>query len=211
MNDRESTSSSRRQPFSCVPRRIRGIILDMDGTLTAPYFDFDGLERDVGLGKVDYVHYLAQADPPERARVLALIHRYEDDAAHNSLLNEGAREFLDWLHARGFKLALVTRNSHRSVQIVCRRFGLNFETVWAREDGPHKPDPHAILAISRQWGIPPAEILVVGDYRYDIEAGEAAGAPTALLTNGKPPKWANRSDFVVHRLAELMPILEKNG
>ncbi len=189
---------------------LRGVILDMDGTLTGPYFDFDGLEREVGAGDVDFVRYLSEADPAERERVQKIILRYEDDAAHNSPLNEGTREFLDWLKKHGFRLALVTRNSRRSVEIVCRRFNLRFETVWAREDGPHKPAPDAIHFISRQWNILPAEILVVGDYMYDIQAGQSAGARTALLTNGKPPKWQNTSDYTVARLTDLIPILQQS-
>ncbi len=181
----------------------------MDGTLTAPYFDFPGMERDVGVGPVDYVEYLSKVDVVERARVAAIIRRYEEDAARNGPLNEGAREFLDWLEVQRIRCALVTRNSRASVETICERFGLAFEVVITREDGPHKPSPAAVLEISRRWQIPPAELLVVGDYKYDIAAGHAAGAPTALVTNGKTPRWASSSDFVVHRLTDLIPILSR--
>lgn len=190
---------------------IRGVLLDMDGTLTSPYFDFDGMERDIGKGKIDNVQYLLHANETERARVSAIIRRYEQDAAQNSPLNEGAREFLDWLKTRKLPVALITRNTRASVQTICKRFGLSFEIILTREDAPHKPSPAAILEISRRWHIPPYELLIVGDYKYDIEAGCAAGALTALLTNGKPPKWAHASDFIVHRLTDLIPILEKSS
>jgi HAD superfamily hydrolase (TIGR01549 family) len=154
---------------------------------------------------------LEQADPIERERVQAIIRRYEDDAATNAPLNDGAREFLDWVKERKLPVAIVTRNTRRSVQIVCRRFSLDFDHVYTREDGPHKPSPAAILAISKRWNIPPTALLMVGDYKYDIEAGIAAGAHTALLTNGKQPKWAHEAEFVVHRLTELIPILLKSS
>jgi phosphoglycolate phosphatase-like HAD superfamily hydrolase len=51
-------------------------------------------------------------------------------------------------------------------------------------------------------------VLVVGDYVFDIEAGAAAGAATAFLTNGGPlPDMAVKPDHVVAELAELRGIL----
>jgi phosphoglycolate phosphatase-like HAD superfamily hydrolase len=49
---------------------------------------------------------------------------------------------------------------------------------------------------------------MVGDYRHDTDAGQAAGAMTALLTNGKTPTWIVTADLIIERLPELLTHIE---
>jgi phosphoglycolate phosphatase-like HAD superfamily hydrolase len=57
-------------------------------------------------------------------------------------------------------------------------------------------------------GVAPGEMLVVGDYVFDIEAGRAAGASTALLTNGSAASpMAVAADFTIATLGELYGVL----
>ena len=41
-----------------------------------------------------------------------------------------------------------------------------------------------MLEAAARLGIEPSELLCVGDYHFDIEAGLRAGAPTAYLSSG---------------------------
>jgi HAD superfamily hydrolase (TIGR01549 family) len=188
---------------------IRGIIFDMDGTLTMPHLDFKKLRQDLGLAVGDIVDYMNAADEQERRRVLEILERFEEDGAMNAQLQPGARELLDALRARGIKAGLLTRNSRKSVETLLRRFGLSFDATFTREDGPHKPSPEPVLAIARQWGLPPAEMCVIGDYIHDVRSGRAAGSKTILLINDHVPEWAHEADFTIRRLDELCPLLEK--
>ncbi|HWC88195.1 MAG TPA: HAD hydrolase-like protein, partial [Pirellulales bacterium] len=64
---------------------------------------------------------------------------------------------------------------------------IRFEIVWGREDGPVKPDPAAIAQICRTWQLPPERVAIIGDYRFDLEAGRAAGVHTVLYLAGRDP------------------------
>jgi phosphoglycolate phosphatase-like HAD superfamily hydrolase len=59
-------------------------------------------------------------------------------------------------------------------------------------------------------GLQPSEVLVVGDFRFDILAGKAAGSPTVLLTNGGISYMAPgdpEPDYTVSRLEEILDII----
>jgi len=187
---------------------IRAVLFDLDGTLTRPFLDFARIRADVGLPEPLLESMLALPDGPERRRAFAVLERHETEAAERSTLNDGARELLDALAAR-FPLGLVTRNSRRSTLRTLEKHGLAFHGVMTRDDGPTKPRPDPLLELCRRFDVPPAEALMVGDFRLDVEAGRAAGARTVLLTNGRPAPWIDevRPDHVIHRLGELPRIL----
>ena len=187
---------------------IRGIIFDMDGTLTEPHIDFQALRRELGVMVGDIVDHLKSVDDAERRRLEGILHRIEEEAAANATLQPGAAELLDALRERGIKLGLLTRNSRKSVGTVLAKFNLRFDATLTREDGPHKPSPEPVLALARQWELKPAEMLVVGDYIYDLHCAHNAGARGILLVNDHVPEWAHEADYVVHRLAEVLNVVE---
>jgi hydrogenase maturation factor len=60
-------------------------------------------------------------------------------------------------------------------------------------------------------GVRVEELLVVGDFVFDIEAGRRAGAPTVLLTNGSPPelhKFSLPPDQVADTLSDVQALIE---
>lgn len=187
---------------------IRGVIFDMDGTLTMPHMDFQALRRELGIAAGDIVDYMRSVSGAEKERVEAILHRFEEDAAVNAELQPGASEVIVALRARGIKVGLLTRNSRRSVETVCAKFELTFDATVTREDAPHKPSPEPVLKLAQLWGLPPAEMMMVGDYVYDLRCGHNAGAKAVLLVNGNVPEWAHEADAVIHRLDELMGVLD---
>ena len=107
-------------------------------------------------------------------------------------------------------MAILTRNVREVVDVFVSTFGFTFAGVYTREDGPHKPSPAGVLALCAKMGAAPAETLVVGDYKFDILAGRAAGCQTALVlsthnpTPEELPDWGP-PDLVVSSLRELLP------
>ena len=188
---------------------IRGIIFDMDGTITTPVFDYDGMKAEANVGDHDVLEYLLRATGAERERIQHVMQKYEDAAAARAKLNPGARSVLMHLARKRLPMALLTRNSRRSVNTVCLKLRLKFDFIVTREDGPHKPAPDSILQIARQWKVSPREVLMVGDYKWDVLCAKNAGAPCAVLVNGSGvPDWAREADFVIKRLTELIQIIE---
>ena len=51
----------------------------------------------------------------------------------------------------------------------------------SREDCRPKPDPEGIELFLTEWALSAKDVLFVGDYIHDIEAGSRAGVDTALF------------------------------
>ena len=102
--------------------------------------------------------------------------------------------------------AVLTRNSRASAAAVLARCGLLplVDPVVSRDDAPYKPQPEGVWRICAAWGLAPAEVLVVGDYVFDLQAGRRAGARTALLTHGRDWPFAGEADLVFRDFAEGM-------
>jgi HAD superfamily hydrolase (TIGR01549 family) len=175
---------------------VRGVIFDMDGTLVSQELDFEAIRRDIGLPTgTPLLEAIGHMRPEERSRAQAILDWYEQQAAAKAQLLGGVQDFLKWLTDRGIRLGLLTRNSRRSVAAVLQRFDLFLHPIVAREDGPPKPNPDGIWLICRCWNLPPEEVLMIGDYIYDIEAGRRAGTKTALVTHGRTWSFADLADF----------------
>jgi len=81
--------------------------------------------------------------------------------------------------------------------------------VFTREDGPHKPSPEPIWQMSRRWKLKHRELLMVGDYKWDVLCAQNAGIRSVVLLNGGPmPDWAREADYIVHRLSEVASIVK---
>ncbi len=189
---------------------LRLVVFDMDGTITRPRLDFRRIRAEIGLPEPLLENMMALPPGPERDRAFEILERHEDEAAEKSELNEGARGVLELLRARGMRTALVTRNSRRSAMRVLEKHAISFDLVVTREDAPAKPLPDPLWFACDRLGIPPAEAMMVGDYKYDVIAGRAAGLRTALLLPAEaPPHNADeaRPDHLLRRLDDLLSIL----
>ncbi|MCK4284018.1 MAG: HAD family hydrolase, partial [Candidatus Brocadiae bacterium] len=122
-------------------------------------------------------------------------------------LRDGAKEVLQELGRRGFKVALLTRNSAQSVRIVLKRFGLRFDCWVSREHAEPKPSPVPVLRIADELALAPEELLVVGDYVFDVQAGHAAGARAAFLKTDIGVEPPPETDVVLSGLPELLDLL----
>jgi len=176
--------------------RVRAVVFDLDGTLVVEQLDYDAIRRELGFPPCQpLLEGIAVLPEAEQFLAHAVLHRHEQAAALTARLNSGVLAFLDWLDARGVRRALFSRNSRAAVGVVLERCGLRFDLVVAREDGPHKPSPHGLLHICSAWKLPPAEVLMIGDYLYDIQAGVQAGTRTALVTHGRSLPFEDQADL----------------
>ena len=199
---------------------IRAVLFDFDGTLTRPEaIDFAALRKLLdcppGTPILEYIEALPSREARERAH--RVLDEFELAAARASVPNEGAEELVAHLRRRRIARGILSRNSRGSVQTALANFstltGDDFSVILTRENaGRPKPQPDGVLGAARLFGVPPAEILVVGDYVFDIAAGRAAGARTALLTNGRAALPIEPApEFTVARLEELRPILDREA
>jgi HAD superfamily hydrolase (TIGR01509 family) len=162
---------------------IRGVIFDLDGTLVDSRLDFDRMRREMGIaGSQTLLEALAEM-PPERAqRCWEILLEHERRGAEVATLLPGVPEFVESLRARGLACGVVTRNSREPTLALLARLGLVFDPVLGRDEAPPKPDPAALVHIAQAWGHAPRECVMIGDFRYDIEAARRAGMHAVLFT-----------------------------
>ncbi|HSW46034.1 MAG TPA: HAD family hydrolase [Phycisphaerae bacterium] len=195
--------------------RPSAVLFDLDGTLTRPYFDFDAIRREIGLPTEPWAPILESLEHMtrlERTRAEAILHRHEHEAAEASELWDDARHVVGAIRAAGIPAALMTRNSRRSVDTVMAKHGLRFDAEYTREDGPIKPAPDPVLILCRRLNAEPTRAWVIGDYLFDLQSGNSAGAVTVLMLGDSPlPDWADQARHVIRRLSELLPLLGLQG
>jgi hydrogenase expression/formation protein HypE len=199
---------------------VRGVLFDFDGTLTRPgALDFAAIRRAIScpVGRPILEYLAALDDTEERHRGERILDEHELAAARRSEPNEGAEDVVRTLAGRGLLLGILTRNSRASVREALARFPAlredDFAAIVCREDGGRpKPWPDGVHEAARRLGCAAADLVVVGDYVFDIEAGLRAGSHTVLLANGTPPGALSVTpDAVIDRLAELPPLVERLG
>jgi HAD superfamily hydrolase (TIGR01509 family) len=195
---------------------IRGVLFDLDGTLTYPgALDFPAIKQEMNCpGDTPILEFLETLPPDRRVRLMEILEVKEEEAAERSLSNEGAERCLAALKREGILLGIITRNSLRSVTRVLIRFEAvskcDFAVVITRDDALPKPHPAGVLEAARRLNIPPQELMVVGDFRFDVIAGKRAGAMTVLLTNNGQSTMEPgdpEPDHVVSRLDEILKIV----
>jgi HAD superfamily hydrolase (TIGR01549 family) len=186
----------------------KAILFDMDGTLTRPMLDFDAIRRDIGIGDHAILEAMSKMTAPERRRCEAILDRHEEHAAEHSQLNSGCKETVAYLHERGVRMALITRNSRRSVETVLKKHGLWFECIISRETCDPKPDPMPLHMACKSLRVEKRHAWMVGDGRYDIEAGLAAGVATIWVSHGQTRPFGVTPWRQVHDLIEMRQLLQ---
>jgi HAD superfamily hydrolase (TIGR01509 family) len=190
---------------------IQGIIFDLDGTLVDSRLDFDAMRQEMELPpNLPILEALARLEPRHGERCRTILHRHELAGAERAALLPGAGELLAILHSRGIRQAIATRNSRHITVVTLTKLGLAIDLVLTRDDGPVKPDPWPVLHACSQWDITPADVVVVGDFRFDVESGRAAGSRTVLLTHPHDPRSypnTERADLVLNSLADYPRLL----
>lgn len=195
---------------------MKGVLFDFDGTLTKPgAIDFLAIKREIGCPHdVAILEYIKVQPPSKRALLTEILEGHEANAARSSVPNAGAEACLSALRKRHIPIGIITRNSLKSIVESLRQFeGIgrhDFDALITRETAAPKPSPEGVYKAAEDMGCSAEELLLVGDFRFDIIAGKKAGAMTLLLTNGGKSAMAPedpKPDFVCRHLDEVVEIV----
>ncbi|KAK7343983.1 hypothetical protein VNO77_13154 [Canavalia gladiata] len=222
-----SKRMSRSNP--AIKTRLRGIVFDMDGTLTVPVIDFRSMYKAVlGDGEyrrikaespsgIDILSHIDTWSPHKQREAYDIIADYERQGLDRLQIMPGAAELCSLLDSKKIRRGLITRNMKSAVDLFHERFGITFSPALSREFRPYKPDPAPLLHICSLWDIQPNEVIMIGDsLKDDVACGRQAGAFTCLLDQtGRydSPEYADaefKPDFKVTSLAEVYSVLEIN-
>jgi HAD superfamily hydrolase (TIGR01509 family) len=187
-------------------------IFDMDGTLTVAIHDFDAIRQELGLPEGrPILEEIALRPEREASELFHRLDRIELELARRACASEGAVELLERLGARSARLGILTRNSHANALETLRVCGLlrffDPACVVGREAAAPKPDPDGIRKLLGEWRAAPVEAVMVGDYRYDLLAGRAAGTATVYVDTSGAFPFAEIADVQVRSLVELIDAL----
>ncbi len=168
-------------------------VFDLDGTLTVAQHDFAALKHDLGLDPHKAVLESIRLRPPaERAALLDSVHRWEVVLADRAVAAPDALALVQALAGRWATLGVLTRNTRETALRTLRGAGLSRffpdAHVLGRTCAAPKPAPDGIQMLLARWGARPEQAVMVGDNRFDIQAGKAAGVHTVWVNRvGAPP------------------------
>lgn len=187
-------------------------VFDMDGTLTIAVHDFEAIKRALEIPpEDDILHHLASLPPAEAAGKRAWLLAHERELAYAATPAAGALELLHSLRERGCRLGVLTRNAHELALVTLQAVGMGdcfaSEDILGRDEAPPKPHPGGLLHLAEKWEVAPQTLVMVGDYRFDLECARAAGAHGVLVNLPQNP-WPELADRHARDCHELRRMIE---
>jgi len=195
-----------------VPLPIKGVVIDLDGTLldTAPDLADAAMAMaaDLGLPPIDLAEvktYIGNgvsrlvkrvltrdmfADPATElfAKALPIYEKhYAEWVSRKSRPFPGVVEGLQAFRAMGVHVACITNKAERFTVPLLRDTGLIdfFELILSGDTLPEKkPSPLPLLHACQVFGVEPDELLLIGDSLNDTQAARAAGCPVFCVPYG---------------------------
>jgi HAD superfamily hydrolase (TIGR01549 family) len=186
-------------------------VFDMDGTLTIAVHDFEAIKRALDIpADDDILHHLAALPPDEAAGKRVWLLEHERELAYASTPADGALELLYALRERGCRLGVLTRNAHELALVTLQAVGMGdcfaSEDILGRDEAPPKPHPGGLLHLADKWQVAPQTLVMVGDYRFDLECARAAGARGVLVNVPENP-WPALADLHARDCRELRRLI----
>jgi HAD superfamily hydrolase (TIGR01509 family) len=187
--------------------RLRGALLDVDGTLVdsndahaaswAEVFAefgydirFEHVRPLVGMGGDKLLPILTGLDHESpKGKRLTERKKAVFDQKHLPHLQptRGARQLLEHMVAEGLTLVSATSASDDEMRALLDRAGvadLIHDATSSGEVESSKPDPDVVGAALEKGRLRPDEAVMIGDTPYDIAAAVKAGVPTIALRCG---------------------------
>ncbi len=182
---------------------LLGVVFDLDGTLVLSHHDFGRIRSTVvkvaerhgvvpgRLSAHEAVHRIVEQAREElrngglpdgelwrfEAEYRKAIDAIELEALPRTVARVGASDLLRGLHARGYRLGILTRSSEAFSRAALVKTGLGsfFNYLRSRSSpGPAKPSPESLLLLLHEMGVPLERALYVGDHLLDAECAIAA-------------------------------------
>jgi len=198
------------------PFYIKAVLFDFDGTLTKPgALNFPRLKEAIGCPAdapvLEFIKDLPTLS--QRNESLKQLDRFEKEAAINSEPNIGAQKLIHFLRSKKIGIGIITRNTLSSVKRALKNFEdidmSYFDVIVSRETPARlKPSGDGIILAAKTLNVDVKQILMVGDFVFDIQAGQTAGCMTAFLDYGTVSGTTRvESDFTVSGLEEIKDII----
>ncbi len=190
-----------------MPSRLKGILLDIDGTLVdsnnahalawqevlqefGRVVPFEEVRRRIGMGGDKLLAELAgvQEDSPLGRRISS---RRGDlfKSRYLPVLRPfpGVRELLSRMRRDGLKMVIATsaaEDEMKALLEIAGAAGIIEDETSPDDAGSSKPDPDIVQTALKKSGFDPGEVMMLGDTPYDVRAAAAAGVEAIALRCG---------------------------
>jgi phosphoglycolate phosphatase len=189
------------------PDLVRSVIFDLDGTLTDPFTGITGCLRhtlqalgaDVPAAE-DLASYIG---PPIRGTFATLLgtsdsgliekavahyrSRYRETGLFENELYQGIPDLLSELTHRGLDLYIATSKLRTLALRIAAHFEIAsyFRGIYGAEEGGAFDDKRELLPhLIQLEGLSPSASAMVGDRRFDVEAGKVSQCATVGVSYG---------------------------
>jgi len=196
--------------------KIKAVLFDFDGTLTEPgALDFAQMRNAIGCPLDQFILEFIESLPSSARKVeaMAVLDRIEIEAAADSKPNAGAEDLIEYLRLKDLSLGILSRNNLQSIERALDNFDTigvsDFQAILSRDE-PVRPKPSAdgVLLAAQRLKVDVRQMLVVGDFLFDIQAGQRAGAVTVFLDNPANVRPVpDEADYAISCLDELKAIV----
>lgn len=209
-----------------MPRDIRGILIDMDGTLVDhlqtiarcfeyatrrlgfPVPGYELVKRSIGGSMPVTMAKFVPEESLDEAKAL-WSRRFEEIHLEGVELLHGYRALLDLRERGRLKAAVFTNKTGRHTRAILQNEGIadRFDFVLGAEDTPYrKPQPEFSRRALEMLGLPAGAVAMIGDSPFDIEAAKCVGMASLCVTTGSHTReelLAAGADIVRESLAEI--------
>lgn len=200
----------------CDPLLAKAVLFDFDGTLTEPgAINFSEIKKAIHCpADKPILEHIELMDENEQKQARSILQHHEMEAAARSMPNRGAEFCLRSLKKKQIPFGILTRNSLQAVERAIQNFrsvkiGDFYITITRESVVRPKPSPEGVLYAARSFGVKPQQLLFIGDYLFDIQAGRDAGAVTVLLSERETCcNIPIKPDYVITCLGLLLPLLQ---
>lgn len=193
--------------MTSAPRRFRGVLLDIDGTLidsndahahawcdTLREFGreipFETVRPLIGMGGDKVTPRLLGVDAESdlgkefgERRSAVFFERYLPALR----LTPGAKELVLRLRAEELRLVVATSAKEEEMDRMLEHVGLDDlvrKKTTSDDAESSKPDPDIVIAALKKSGLAPHEAIMLGDTPYDVEAAARAGVASIAVRCG---------------------------
>jgi phosphoglycolate phosphatase len=214
--------------------KFKGVIFDLDGTLVDSLQDISDAMNSVlqhynypTHSYEDYKNFIGSGIRSLVSKSLPLnqnndtlvtncfnlmIEVYRDNCTLKTKPYDGIIELLDNLKSRHIKLSVLSNKSDELTKHITQALFPNYfdPVVGLSIEAHKKPNPFGVLEISKTLGIPPEELIYVGDTGIDMQTATRAnmfGVGVLWGFRSKEELVSNGAKYVLSSPSDLIEIL----
>ena len=137
---------------------------------------------------------------------------YEKHYTEKCKAYKGIRETLISLKSSGVRLGVLTNKVHYLAVACVKHYfpEVRFDMVIGQSKEYRKPEPSGAIALAGKFGLPMADIVMIGDTEVDIQTAKNAGMDSIAVSWGFRKKEALQAEnptYMIDTCKELQSIL----